>query len=339
MTKIFILTGLMMAWVVLPSNVSGQPVLKIDHFTACHTELLIPVNIEYFEDVAAFTLYIGVDTGKVEFIDVQDINEVFATGDFIGGINLETQTIIMNWASFTPANLDSGLMCNIRISFKGDTANFNFQDNCEIVRSDLIIIENVEYVDGAVVALSSSFVPDPVSQTVLEGNPATIELLGITEGISSQWQRMENENWIDLSDTSPYSGVQTGQLTMQSVSTDLSGSLFRCLLTNGICNEGSEESELLVTPDGVAELDERMPMQIYPNPVDKNLNCVFNTNFSSAELRLVSAEGITLIFQQLGNIVSGKTIALRLNNVKKGMYVLQLFNNGKKIADSKVLKL
>lgn len=342
MTKIFILAGLMMVWVVLPSNVFSQPVLKIDHYTGCHnTDVVIPVDLEHFEDVAAFTLYIGVNTADIEFVDVEDINEVFATGDFVAGINLETQTIVMNWASFTPVNLDSGLMCNLRISFKSDAADFDFLDNCEIVRSDLSIIENVEYIDGTLVALSSSFIPDPVSQTVLEGSPATIELFGITEGISSQWQKMENENWVDLSDIAPYSGVQTGKLFIQSVSTDLSGSLFRCLLTNDICSESSNESELFVTPDGVEEFDgqsKAAPIQIYPNPVDEYLNCVFKTNVSSAALRFVNTDGLILSYQQLGDIVSGETIALRLNSVKTGMYVLQLFSNEKKIADMKVLK-
>ncbi len=341
MTKNFILIGLMLTWVVLPLNVFSQTVLKMNHYTACRDTTLIPIEIEHFEDIAAFSLFIKVDAENVEYVDVQDINEVFTTGDFVGGINLQTQTIVLNWFSLTAANLDTGMMCNIRVLFKNDTANFDFQDNCEIVHSDLSIVEDVEYFNGALIAFSSSLVPDPVSQTLLEGNPATIELLGIIEGISSQWQKKENEIWTDLGDILPYFGAQTAQLSIQPVSLDLNGSLFRCLLSNNICSEASDESELLVLVDAVEELDDRSrmtPINIYPNPVDDYLNCIFNTEVLSAELRLIDMEGVMLIHKQLGNIVSGKTISLALDGLRSGTYILQLFDYGQLIASKRVLR-
>ncbi len=342
MTKNFIMTGLVMAWVVLPLIVFSQPVLKIDHNAGCYnTETLIPVELEHFEDVAAFTLYIGVNTANVEFVGVEDVNEVFVTGDFVGGVNLESQTIVLNWASFTPVNLENGLMCKIRVLFKSDAVNFDFQDNCEIVRSDLSIIENVEYVDGSLVTLSS-FTVDPATQTILEGESVTIQVTDLIEGISTQWQKKENENWSDLADAPPYSGAQTTKLSIQSVSASLNSSLFRCKLSSSTCSDGSTESELLVTPNDVDELNgpaKVTPIKIYPNPVDKHLNCVFNANVSSAELRLVNIHGVILNQLQLGDIISGKVISLRVENAEAGIYVVQLLSGGQIIADLKVLKI
>ena len=331
-----------MAWVVLPLNAFSQPVVKIDHYTGCgNTEILIPLEVEHFEDVAALTLFIGVDTANVEYVDVQDINDVFSTGDFTAGINLESEIITLTWISLIAANLESGLMCNIRVLLKKDAVTFDFQENCEIARSDLTIIDDVEYQDGTLVALSSFITPDPVSQTVEEGSQATIELVGPTDGIVFQWQEKEDENWFNIEDAPPYSGVQSPQLSMSAVLADMNGKVFRCLLSNSICSEGSKESELFVIPTGVEELNGRRkiaPMQVYPNPVDEYLNCVFNTNVTSAELRLVNAEGVIVSHQQLGDIVSGKVLSLRLTDVKPGIYVLQLFKNGQVIADMKVLR-
>ncbi|MCF6169929.1 MAG: T9SS type A sorting domain-containing protein [Bacteroidales bacterium] len=340
-TKVFILTGLMMAWMVLPLNAFSQPVVKIDHYTGCsNTEIVIPVEIEQFEDVAALTLYIGVDTENVEYIGVEDINEVFSTGDFVAGINLENQIITLNWFSLTAANLESGLMCKIRVLLKKDAVTFGFQENSEIAHSDLTIIGNVEYIDGSLVALNS-YTPDPVSQTVVEGSQATIALPGNTEGITFQWQKMAEGNWFNLDDTPPYSGVQTTQLLISAVSAEMNAKVFRCLLSNDICTEGSNESELFVAPTGVEELDGKskiVPMQAYPNPADEYLNIVFNLDIADAELRLVNAVGVIVNQQQLGDVVSGKVVSLQLDNVNPGIYVLQLFNRSQHFADIKVLR-
>ncbi len=341
MNKIFILTGLIIALMVLPYNVTGQTVVKIDHYMNCSdTEVLIPVELENFEDVAAFTLYIGVNTDNIEYIDVESVNEVFATGNLIGGVNLEEQTIILTWASFTPANLDEGVICNIRVLFKNNPANFSFLDNCEIISSDLSIIENVEYFDGSLVTLSSITI-DPVVQTVTEGEPATIGLIDLAEGISCQWQILENENWINLENMSPYSGVHTAQLLIQPVSANLNASLFRCMLSSGTCSESSMESELLVIPVGFEELDgkgEITPLNIYPNPVEEYLNCIINSNIPDAELRLINTSGVMLIIQQLGDVDSGEMLALNLSNVKSGIYFLQLISKDNVITTLKVLR-
>ena len=305
-----------------------------------NTEVLIPVEIENFVDVAAFTLYIGVNTENIEYIDIEGINDVFTTGNFIGGVNLEAQTIILTWTSFTPATMDDGVMCNIRVLFKNNPADFSFLDNCEIIDSDLTIIENVDYFDGSLVTLSSTII-DPVVQTVTEGEPATIALIGLAESISCQWQIKENENWINLEDVAPFSGAYTSLLSIHPVSANFNGSLYRCLLSSSTCSEASVESELFVIPVGIDELDvssEITPLQIYPNPAVDQLNCIFNMDVQSGELRLINNNGVVLLQKHLADIVSGEILFFDMVNIQSGNYLLQLISNNNVITTLKVLR-
>ena len=340
-TKVFILTGLMMALLVLPASVIGQPVVKIGNYAGCtNTEILIPVEIEDFEDVGAITIYIGVDTDNIDYVGIENINDVFSSGDFVGGINLEGQFISFNWFSGTPAYLESGIMCEIRVLFKKETVEFNFLDNCEIARSNLTVIDDVEYIDGTLVELSS-LTPDPVTQTAAEGSNATIELPGLPDGISCQWQESEDGNWVNIIDAPPYSGVQTSKLSIQSVSAEMNEDLYRCLLSNGDCSDGSTVSELFIIPAGVGELNGEnkiAPMHVYPNPFDEHLTCVFNINVSSAELRIIDTNGVIKNYYKLGDVIAGKVLSLQIDNTKTGIYILQLFNNGKIINEMKVLR-
>ncbi len=340
-TKVMILTGLIMALLVLPASVIGQPVVKIGDYAGCsNTEILIPVEIEDFEDVGAITLYIGVVTDNIEYVGIENINDVFSAGNFVGGINLEGQFISFNWFHSTPVYLESGIMCSIRILFKNESTEFNFLDNCEIARSNLTVIENVEYIDGSLVELSL-LTPDPVSQSATEGSPATIEVPGLPDGISCQWQENADGNWVNIMDTPPYSGVQTSKLSIQSVSIEMNEGLYRCMLSNDDCSNGSVESELFVIPTGVEELNgenEIAPMHVYPNPFDEHLTCVFNVNVSSAELRIIDTNGVIKNYFKLGDVTAGKVLSLQIDNTKTGIYILQLFNNGKIINEMKVLR-
>lgn len=338
-TKVFILTGLIMIWMVLPSETYAQAEVKIGSYTGCsNTDVLIPVEVEHFEDIAAITLYIQVDTANFEYVGIENANEAFSSGDFVAGVNTQSQLVI-TWISLPPgANLESGILCDIRILLKKETVNFNFQENSEIVQSDLTIIENVKYSDGLLITLNSYNI-DPISQTVLEESPASIEVLELPESINCQWQKMEDENWIDLEELSPYSGVNTSKLSIESVSLEMHDKFFRCLLSNDFCSDGSVESELFVTPNGVSEvIGQTNTVSVYPNPVLTQLNCHFNASVLNAELKLVNSKGVSVMSKQLSDVFAGDKISLNISDIKAGLYILQLFSNGKKIADLKIIK-
>jgi len=335
-TNIFILTVLVMGLVVLPLNSIGQPVLKIGNYYGCSSiEVLIPVELENFEDISAFTIYVGVDTSNIEYIGFENINEVFSSGNFVGGVNLQNQYITFNWASLTPISIESGVMCNIRILLKNNSVDLSFLDICEVVRSDLSIIDNVDYYNGSVTSMNS-IEPMPSYQSLIEDSQATIELVGLSSDISCHWQINSDNQWVDIDDAAPYSGVNTFSLFIQSVSIDMNNTLFRGMLSNDICSGGSVVSELVVTTSNLDEQIMVSPIQVYPNPADEYLNCVFNKNIQNAELKLISLGGRILFKQNLRNIISGQLFSMNIENIESGHYILNLYDNGILISNIKV---
>jgi len=317
----------LMAMVMFVAVVNGQPVVKIGDTTGCSTtEMLIPVNVENMTNIAALTLYISTDTNVVKYIGVEDINGEFATGDFIGGEDGGNQLVILNWFSLTPATIENGLMCNVRFLVKGGgSVDFEFQDNCEFINPDLSVVEGVQYVGGSLIALNSLW-PEPVSQTITEGNSATIKLSGTIEGVEYQWQTMDGDDWINLEENEVYSGVLTPELSIEKVTADMNESLYRCLISNGVCSDGTSESELLVTPNGLHEsLKDDSGLLIWPVPANDKLYCRVNADVLSGRMVLINPAGQIIDQYNLNDITSGDTFEFHLREGSSGLYQVYLY--------------
>jgi hypothetical protein len=226
-------------------------------------------------------------------------------------------------------------MCNIRVLLKNNSVNLTFKDNCEIVNSNLSIIENVDYIDGYIATMSSVEL-NPVFQSITENASANIDIIGPTSNILCQWQKYSNDQWIDLMEEPPYSGVNTFILSIESVSADMNSTMYRGVLSNNICSEATMESELIVIGSSLDEQNMDAIMHVYPNPAHGYLNCIFNENIQGVELRLVSMSGKLLFKQKVENIISGKKISINIENIESGKYILNLYNNSGLISSSKL---
>lgn len=331
----------LIAMMVFPLLVNSQPVVKIGDYTGCsNTELLIPVEIKNMTDIAALTLFIKVDTADVVFMGVENVNDVFSSGDFVSNADTANQQIVLTWFSLTPATIDSGIICNIHVLLKGGAFNFEFQDNCEFAKSDLTTVDNVEYSNGSLATLSS-YIPDPVTQSIIEGNTATIELHDLHQGLSLQWQKKVDDNWIDISNDATFDGVTSPKLSIYNALASMNESWFRCMIANDFCSEGTVESELFVTPNGIDDQHDQnylTPLTTYPNPVQTALNCVVNTDIYSGKVSLVNANGVIVDEQHISNLFAGQVLTFNLNKMKSGIYFVKLFKLNKMIASVKVLR-
>jgi hypothetical protein len=226
----------------------------------------------------------------------------------------------------------------MRILLKGGDAVFDLQENCEFVRSDLSIIENVELTDGKVFNFSFSEI-DPLSQSVIEGGQIDITVLDIPEGVSGRWQIQQSEEWVDLDDEPPYSGVFSFQLSVNPVTLDLNESLFRCMLSNEACEDASKESVLEVIPNGVAVMEGSSNiLSIYPNPVRSNVNCIFNKELRNAELKVLNTFGNLVLKKHIGNVKEGQKVLLNTTELKGGLYILQLCEQNRIVTSLEIIK-
>jgi len=319
----------------------SQPSVRMQQVVGCsNTEILIPIEIVNMQNIAALTLFIKVDTSIVEYVGVEDVNEAFSAGDFVGGENQQAQLLTVNWFSLSPATIDSGLICNIRVVLKGNSCDLLFEDDCEFVNPDLTTVDGVEYIDGSILALGS-YVPDPLSQTVLEGSDINISLTANVDGLTLKWQSLANQNWVNLEEGSIFSGVQTSNLSIHSVTKEMNENLFRCLLSNDFCAEGSKVSELYVTPNSVSNNPGQNavnPMEVFPNPVERTLNCKINSDINHGKVVLTSSEGKIIKVMQLSKIHAGDTRSLEMTNIKAGTYFVSLFNQQKMVSSIKVIR-
>ena len=335
------LLAALVAMLVIPVAVISQPSVRMHNITGCsNTEILIPIEAVNMQNIAALTLFIKVDTSTVEYVGVEDVNEAFSGGDFVGGENQQSQLLTVNWFSLTPASIDSGLICNIRVVLKRSSCNLLFSENCELVKPDLTTVNNVEYIDGSILALGS-YVPDPLSQSVIEGSDASISLTDVSDGLAFKWQQLLDDYWADLEEGSIFAGVDTPELELHSVSKDMNEDLFRCLISNNVCTDSTVESELYVTPNGIGIMhgnNRSFPLEVYPNPTGNSLNCKINTDINNGKIVLTSSHGVVVKILKFTNVSAGNIKTYKMDDVKSGEYTVSLFNNRLLISSIKVIR-
>ncbi len=340
-TNLSRLLTVMITILVFNTVAISQPSVRMQKMTGCsNTEVLIPIEVVNMQNIAALTLFIKVDTSTVEYVGVEDVNAVFAAGDFVGGENQNAQLFTVNWFSLSPASIDSGLICNIRVVLKGNSCDLLFENDCEFVNPDLTTVDNVDYVNGSILALGS-YVPDPLSQTVLEGSNVNISLTGIADGLTLLWQTATGEDWVNLEENATFNGVESTKLTINSVSKELNENRFRCLISNNMCSEGTAESELYVTPNAVNnKLDQNSiaPLQVYPNPFSNILNCKINSNINRGQVILTNVEGEIIKVVKLSNVYVGDTRSVELSDMASGTYFVSLFDQQKMISSAIVIR-
>ncbi|MBK7558913.1 MAG: proprotein convertase P-domain-containing protein [Chitinophagaceae bacterium] len=98
----------------------------------------------------------------------------------------------------------------------------------------------------------------PASSTNCVGNTVTFTVAGTGTGLAYQWQVRPTGcggPWTNLPNTAPYSGVNTGTLTVTPVTQLLSGYAYRAVLT-GAC-----------APIGTANISNCVILTVNPNPV------------------------------------------------------------------------
>ena len=98
-----------------------------------------------------------------------------------------------------------------------------------------------------------------------------------------------------------------------------------------IVKYGSNES-----PNGTAEINVRSlnDIAIFPNPFSSTTTLKTTNNFRNATLTVYNSYGQAV--KQIKNI-SGKTVTLHRDNLPSGLYFLQLTENNKVIATSKLI--
>jgi hypothetical protein len=329
---------MLIAFLLLQPVVYSQLSVGInDQFECKSTEILVPVLVSDFNNVVSITLYIEVDTTGLHY-------EAMVNPDIAleGGTLLESfsdtngkNVITVTWTRFTPVSIASGSLFDLKFYYKGGSPAMNFSNDCEIVLSDLSIVENVIYTDGKIETLE--ILSQPQHQTVVENNPVKFSIT--QQGATAyQWQQNSGNGWNDLTDTQGFSGSDTSELMINSVPLDFDQHLFRCFVSLNDCFETSDSAVLLVSPLGIASGEAGMSgISVYPNPCNDKLNFVINTSAKCTSVELVSLLGKTVIYLPAFELQNGNVQSIFTGDLQPGIYFLQFNRENGLSATIKVL--
>ncbi|MEZ5195012.1 MAG: cohesin domain-containing protein [Bacteroidales bacterium] len=111
-------------------------------------EVLVPMDVTNFSDVAAMTFYIGYDPAVVSFIGLENIDPA------VNGINANTligpDRIVVVWTATPPNYLSiTGKLFDLKFIYNGGDGILTFDPGCEVTNSLLISLP-VTYFNGSV---------------------------------------------------------------------------------------------------------------------------------------------------------------------------------------------
>jgi len=315
---IFMLT----VFTAMAVSAASQPVLKIGEYTGCiNKEIIIPVKVENMQEISAITLYIMVDTNSVEFLGLENVNSEFQSGNFIGNLSSEGN-IILSWFSTSPASIDSGVICDMRLRITGDNTVFHFKNSSEFVKPDLSIVENVEYHDGLLTSVEE-IQPTPETQSVVEGVVVNYSVDSFDNSNEFRWQMLRDGQWQDVNDDGTFAGCQSNRLYI-TVDTTLNNVQFRCNITNDSCSDFTKSCTLLVTPSFVDELGTTQS-KVFPNPFNQRFFFITENDLSDGKIVVIDQKG-KLVLEQENIFGNGKVNIIDFKSNEQGLFIMKVID-------------
>ncbi len=157
-------------------------------------------------------------------------------------------------------------------------------------------------------------------------------------GTKYQWQenKMDGSGFRNLVESSTYMGVTSNVLTIQPVSYQMSGYMYRCVI-DGVCTAPtfSKPGTLIVDPalavSNVSEKD-NLNMSVFPNPLEgTQLNIRFDKHLKGAtQVRVLDKLG-KLVYSNVLELNAQHSAVIQLQQLAAGTYMLQVVNETEKI--------
>lgn len=148
---------------------------------------------------------------------------------------------------------------------------------------------------GASLTVCGVISSDPVDQTGIENAQTKFGVVVSDSNASVQWQVNSSNGFVDLSNGTIYSGVNTDTLILNNTPLSFSGSEYRCYMVSGSCMDTSSTALLSVNPNiGISEYS--TAIELYPNPANEELNFKANTSLIGQSLKIINCAG-TIVYE------------------------------------------
>ncbi|WP_405399568.1 gliding motility-associated C-terminal domain-containing protein [Maribacter sp. Asnod2-G09] len=113
------------------------------------------------------------------------------------------------------------------------------------------------------------FTTQPTNEAVCEGGSVSFDAVATDSG-TIQWQLFDGSSWVDLTETAPYSDVDTNTLTVSNVTLALNGNRYRAIATSpaASCSDAiSDEAVLTVNTAPVVPTSGGDQTECEQNPI------------------------------------------------------------------------
>ena len=259
----------------------------------------------YCESSDTVNIYVITSNAGSDQMICQDFVTLSANDPIVG---TGTWTIVQGNGTFVNIN-DHETMVN-GIEQGENIYNWNITNNdCSI--DDQVSV--YRYIDPEILTQ-----PESVSANIGSNVEFSIDTNGDISGF--QWRK----DGSILSDGGNISGALTSSLYITDISINDSGE-YDCII-NGICTNLNSDVALLTVNTGI---EDRLTLgfRIFPNPINENLNIVFDSNGNyDKTVEITDYLGKTVLKEALKSDL--KTIKLDVGQLKPGVYFVKIgFNN------------
>jgi hypothetical protein len=247
-----------------------SPTLSLGHVGVCNnTTVLVPITGNNLSDIGAITLFIHFDSTKLTFISTENIDPQLKSG-LISNVLSNPSWIGVVWSSTTGANFSNTTLLNLKFEVLQKTGDLNFvKDHCEIANISLPPqIIALTYSDGSVFEALPTISTEPENKTVLSQSNVVFQVASPNaSGFTWQEYRNDGTSWLNLSETSTYTGTQTDMLTIRQVPVNYNKFKYRCILNPNSCLAVSASAVLSVDSlAGITGQLSKTMLQLNNNP-------------------------------------------------------------------------
>ena len=206
--------------------------------TSCPGGIIVSIDATNCNNVGAISLMLGYNNTVLTYQGYQNLNSQLSTGLLI--INPTGSSVVISWASTTPANIGDGTLVELLFNGIPGSSNLDWDTqtsgNCEYSDANGNILPATFANGTATIDQPPLVTTQPTDRTVLVGLNTSFSLSGIGTGLALLWQLSTDGggSWSDLSNNATYSGVTSSTLNITNALLTYNGYKYRCRLT-GTC--------------------------------------------------------------------------------------------------------
>jgi len=225
-------------------------IISLPSITTCPDTVVVPINVNNFTDIGAFSLVLNYNTSLNNFIGFQNVNTALSVGNFAS--NTSGGKIYISWASLNPVTFGNGSLVELLFITNSGNATLSWDNqlpgNCEFTSGNGQIRNSIFNNGSITTHLIPNLTSQPANRTIAMSQNTTFSISATGTGLSYRWQVSTDGglSYTDLTNGGHYSGTTTTNLSVNNAATNLSGNKYRCRIS-GTCQPIIFSSEANLT--------------------------------------------------------------------------------------------